>query len=128
MRKQANPNDEYREKPVKTIELSEKHLKLRIVIFIIAAAAAMFFIIFGIVQCSNVDSGFAQISSNFSLYDRDFTLMYNLGTKNKPNDLLVCSFFISMYKSYNFNFCLNNLFSLISRNIFIFLIYLLVRK
>lgn len=86
MRKQANPNDEYRVKPVKTIELSEKHLKLRIVIFIIAAAAAMFFIIFGIVQCSNVDSGFAQISSNFNLYDRDFTLMYNLGTKNKPND------------------------------------------
>lgn len=86
MRKSANPNDEYRIKPTKKIELSEKHIKLRLVLFIISAISAMFFIIFGIVQCSSVDSGFLRVRSNFDLYDQDFILYYNVGTKNSPND------------------------------------------
>ena len=71
-------------KPVQRIELSDKHLKLRIiltVVFLIIAAAA---IGFGVKSCLSADKGWQEITSSNASNSLSvmFKLFYNIGESN----------------------------------------------
>lgn len=53
-------------KPVQKVEVSEKHVKLRIVLFVVFALIAVGALAFGLVQCLSVDSGWYEITATDS--------------------------------------------------------------
>ncbi len=69
--------------PVKRIELSEKHVKLRAIVAVLFAAVGIFFIVRGVLSALGADSGIRQIDakggSAASEYAQEFALSYNIG-------------------------------------------------
>ncbi len=68
-------------KPVKNIELSEKNIKLRVILLIAAVALALLSFGYGISSCLSVDSGWAVMEYNGNELNcsSEFIFMYDLG-------------------------------------------------
>ena len=74
-------SNDYGLRPVKKIELSEKNIKLRIIVVIVALVVGAFFIGLGVRSCTAAQSGWQAIASNDASQSvaSSFSLMYNVG-------------------------------------------------
>ncbi len=72
-------------KPVKEIEISEKHIKVKVIVFIVVMVIAIAAFTVGIVSCLSADKGWNKVESNAALdCSKDFSFYYYLekgGTK-----------------------------------------------
>ena len=68
-------------RPVTKVELSEKHIKLRIIVVIIALVVGAVFIALGVRACVSAEKGWQQITASDSSSSAagGFTFMYNVG-------------------------------------------------
>lgn len=75
-----------KQKPVQEIELSEKHIKLKIILLVVFIAIAIVAFTFGILGCLSTDAGWHRIESSSAGSDRsgEFAFYYHIdkgGTK-----------------------------------------------
>ena len=82
MKRYARDNSEPMLKTVKRIELSEKNIKLRLILTIAALVVAVAAIGFGVHSCLSADSGWTTIDATTGAdnLSYEFKLVYNLGT------------------------------------------------
>lgn len=82
-----SPNSQKNPKPVKQISLSEKHITLRVVLFVILLIVGFVFIFLGIRSCASTQSGWQEIEVDTDgMYATNLRLYYNIGQTDQSNE------------------------------------------